>query len=726
MQGFFSFLYFKIYFSINNKIKIIKTKRIKVFIYQEIQVKDYYLKIGRGKPLPLGANFIENGINFSVYSSLAERIHLVLFESGKEPPFIEIELDPVLNKTGHIWHIYIEGLPGNVKYGYRAFGEFNPKEGKFFNPKKVLFDPYSLALSGGAEWGKRFKRKGNYYGYQRRSFVVKSNFDWQDDRQLARCYADTIIYETHVRGFTIHPSSGVKSRGTFKGLIEKLPYLKELGITAIELMPIMEFDELENINKNPKTGERLYNYWGYSTLAFFAPKASYAESGIRGGQVDEFKLLVKKAHEYGIEIILDVVFNHTGEGASPEVIYSFKGLDAKTYYMIDDNGNFLNFSGCGNTVNSNHPVVRNFIIDVLRYWVTEMHVDGFRFDLASILSRDEKGNVLPNPPVIEQISKDPVLSKTKIIAEAWDAAGLYQVGNFPGERWAEWNGKFRDDVRRFVKGDYGVVRDFVNRLLGSPDLYKPSGREPVHSINFITAHDGFTLWDLVSYNDKHNWENGEENRDGDNNNNSFNYGVEGETDDTKVLKIRKRQVKNFMTILFLSQGTPMMLGGDEFLRTQKGNNNAYCQDNEISWYNWEFLEKNRWFFEFVKKLIHFRKENRIFKMKTYKEIENYLDISFHGIKLNKPDFSYFSRSIAVLLKEKKDIKGNNLKQVFMIFNFWEKDLFFEIPEGEFFLKIDTYREDNSFLDKEEKVYTKKIKVEPYTIKVLIEKKGRYI
>lgn len=692
-----------------------------IFIYKTIDVDGHSLKIGRGQPLPYGAYYIEKGVNFSVFSSSADEMILVVFESGKESSLVEIEMSGKYNKTGNVWHIYIEGLPDNFKYGYRANGEFNPKEGKFFDEGKVLSDPYSLSLSGGAEWGKPFEREGKSFGYTRRSYIVKSDFDWENDIHLNTPFHDTIIYELHLRGFTRGASSKVEHKGTFKGLKEKIPYLKELGVTAIELMPIQEFDELGGYFFNPETGEKLFNYWGYSTLAFFTPKASYAFEGKTGGQVDEFKDMVKAFHKAGIEVILDVVFNHTAEGSREDTIFSFKGLDAGVYYMIDDDGKFMNYSGCGNTMNCNHPVVRSFILDALRYWVTEMHIDGFRFDLASIMGRDENGNVLPNPPIIEHIAKDPVLANTKIIAEAWDAAGLYQVGSFPGERWAEWNGKYRDCVRRFVRGDDGMVEEFVTRFLGSPDMYQKTNRQPFHSINFITSHDGFTMNDLVSYNNKHNYENGEDNRDGDNNNSSYNYGFEGETDDVEINKIRRRQITNFFTILLLSQGTPMILAGDEFGRTQKGNNNAYCQDSDTSWVNWNLLEKNRGLFEYVKKLILFRKETKLFGLESFREDITNVRISYHGIEPNKPGFEYYSRSIAVMLENSGDIKSETYKKIYIAFNFWEEALKFKLPGGRWELKIDTST-DALFYANSAIIGKKYYEVKPFSIAVLVDKK----
>jgi isoamylase len=551
-----------------------------------------------GFALPMGAFLKPKGVNFAVFTRHAETVTLVLFRSGTEKPCAEIPLDPNVNRTGHIWHILVHGLDPNLRYGYRMSGPCDPKgAGHYFSPKNLLLDPYAKALTGGSQWGVHYCRDGlcsPLSSFQRRCCIVGNEFDWEGDRPLNIPLEKSIIYELHVRGFTRHASSGVPHPGTYQGLVEKIPYLKKLGITAVELLPVAEFNELELTNHNPFTGEKLKNFWGYSPLAFFAPKAAYAVNGRNGNQVREFKEMVKALHRAGIEVILDVVFNHTAEGGSDGPVISFRGLDNIIYYLLDPRSReYLNFSGCGNTVNCNHPLVRHLIMDCLRYWVMEMHVDGFRFDLASILGRDQQGNVLSNPPMVEKIAEDPILAHTKIIAEAWDAAGLYQVGSFStNRRWAEWNGRFRDDVRRFLCGHEGMVAALATRIGGSADLYQDDGRRPHNSINFITSHDGFTLYDQVSYNEKHNLANGEGNRDGCNNNLSWNSGSEGPTDDEAINELRLRRIKTFAAILMLSQGVPMLMAGDEFGRTQRGNNNAYCQDNETSWLDWELAEKN--------------------------------------------------------------------------------------------------------------------------------------
>ena len=635
-------------------------------------------EIDRGAPVPFGATLVRGGINFAVYSPHAHSVSLVLFDECSQEPLMEFPLDADLNRTGFVWHAYVKGLNHGVKYGFRLRGEqpFNP-----IDERIVLLDPYARTTCGGKIWGKPFKinRDGKEHTF-RISAIINNAFDWGTDRQLNIPLSESIIYELHVRGYTIHNSSGVKAKGTFLGLTEKIPYLKELGITAVELMPITDFDETMIDRTNPRTGERLLNFWGYDPISFFAPKAAYAHTENEYQIVNEFKSMVKAFHQAGIEVILDMVFNHTGEGNEKGPVYHFKGLDKTVYYLIDpESGEYLNFSGCGNTLNCNHPVVRDMILDSLRYWVMEMHVDGFRFDLASILGRGRDGEVLANPPLIERIAEDPVLAHTKLIAEAWDAGGLYQVGNFPHfQRWMEWNGKFRDDVRRFVRGDAGMVPVLATRLAGSSDLYQDDGREPYHSVNFVTCHDGFTLQDLVSYNQKHNWENGENNRDGADENFSWNCGVEGEATEANVLKLRAQQKRNFMTILLLSQGVPMLLGGDEFGRTQKGNNNAYCQDNEISWVNWHLARENSDFLRFVRLLIRFRQAHPTFHRTHFKVqvLEGIPEMSWHGLKVGQPDWSEQSKWLG-LLYSTFPLTGD--PDIYLMFNAHEATKRFELP-----------------------------------------------
>jgi glycogen operon protein len=623
-----------------------------------------------GKALPLGASLSSDGVNFAIFSRNATAITLILFESAdKDSRWVEIPLDKRGNKTGNIWHCFIKDVKAGACYLYRADGPYFPERGQRFNPHKTLIDPYTKAVTDVSNWdfgkcaGYDPAKPGNdlTYSYdddiahQPRCIVVDDGFDWQGDVPLNYPLRFSIIYEMHVKGLTAHSSSGVEHPGTYLGVVEKIPFFKDLGITALEFLPVQEFNENEILRHNPRTGEKLKNYWGYSTAAFFAPKGSYASDKSPGAQVREFKEMVRELHKAGIEVILDIVFNHTAEGNELGPTFSFRGLDNSIYYMLNENRRYYqNYSGCGNTMNCNHPVVRSFIMDCLRYWVMDMHVDGFRFDLGSILGRDQNGRLLENPPTLERIAEDPVLNSTKIIAEAWDAGGAYQVGWFPGGRWAEWNDKFRDNVRRYWRGDPKETRYLATRISGSSDLYLRDGRKPFHSINFITSHDGFTLKDLVSYNGKHNDENGEENRDGSDNNSSYNYGDEGPTLDPVINTVRERQLKNLFTTLMVSLGTPMILGGDEFGRTQRGNNNAYCHDNEISWYDWTLLEENKSLFRFVKEIIAFRMRHPGFMRPefftgrggNYKAIP---DISWFNERGDNPDWDSIDYHLALRL-----------------------------------------------------------------------------
>lgn len=658
----------------------------------------------------------------------------MLYASGKGPAEARIPLEPDLNRTGDVWHVTISGFSEPVwamlRYGFRVRGPDDPAM------DRVLIDPYAKGLSGGAVWGSPLERPGYVpdAGYVRRCFIPRDTFgggfDWHGDRPINRPLKDTVIYEMHVRGFTRHGSSGVKAPGTFAGIIEKIPYLKSLGVTAVELMPINEFDELENDRRDPMTGATLKNYWGYSTINFFSPKASYASAGIEGGQVTEFKTMVRELHRSGIEVILDVVFNHTAEGNEKGPTFSFKGFDKGVYYMLNPDGTYKNYSGCGNTMNCNHPLVHDMIIDCLRYWVIEMHVDGFRFDLASILGRDENGGVLSNPPVVDAIDEDPVLSRTKIIAEAWDAAGLYQVGKFHSwSRWAEWNGKYRDDTRKFLKGDPGAAGVLATRLAGSSDLYHTSGRKPYHSINFITSHDGFTLMDLFSYNGKHNWRNGEDNRDGTNDNLSWNCGIEGSVKKPQILAERFRKIKNAWTFLMLSQGTPMVLAGDEFGHTQGGNNNAYCQDNPVSWIDWSLAEINLEILEFVKKAIGFRLSHPALRREYFFSGggagDSLPDVSWHGVKPWQPDFTGTSRTLAMLINGSMSDPVDC--DIYAAFNGWNESLAFEIPGPgrkwrRWLKKIDTAAErpDDFHADGvEPPLIGKKLTLTPMSVVVLV-------
>ncbi len=637
--------------------------------------------------MPLGSKTINNGINFAVYSKNATFATLVLFAGGKREPFAEVEIDPLINKTGDIWHIRIEGLSSGIRYGYRF--DRCPNENPHiyrYNSADVLIDPYARLITGADSWGDICGHdiEGEVCSpvRNRRSVALEDDdFDWGDDRPLNRPFAETVIYELHVRGFTFHQSANVVNKGTFAGLTEKIPYLKELGITAIELLPIYEFEETYSNMRDPNTGKFLLNFWGYHPINFFSPKLSYGSTPKKPESViREFKEMVKSFHKAGIEVILDVVFNHTSEGNELGHTFSFRGIDNKTYYMLDEDGGYKNYSGCGNTINCNHPVVREMILDSLRYWVMDMHIDGFRFDLASILGRGRDGEVLASPPLLEHIANDPILANTKLIAEAWDAAGLYQVGSFPSwGRWAEWNGKFRDDIRRFIKSDDGLALSVSNKLLGSPDIYMQSERTPYHSINFITCHDGFTLHDLVSYNQKHNISNGEDNRDGCDDNFSWNCGAEGQTSNKNVLALRKKQMKNLAAMLLLSDGVPMILAGDEFCRTQRGNNNAYCQDNEISWVDWNLKEKNFEFFRFFKNLIALRRRHPLLKFEDYAILYEEAEVEFLDNVAKKMSFKKEDRAFGMHIWLKKE-HGDALKEIYMFLNFDWKDKVIILPK----------------------------------------------
>jgi glycogen operon protein len=559
-----------------------------------------------------------------------------------------IPIIPALNRTYHYWHIFVPGVPPGQIYGYRALGPYDPANGLRFDPAKVLLDPYGRGVAVPKNYSRDAARSdGDNAATALKSIVVDpATYDWQGDAPLKQPSTRTIVYETHVRGFTRHPSSGVaeKSRGTFAGLIEKIPYLQQLGITAVELLPVFQFDAQDS-------PPGLVNYWGYAPVSFFAPHHAYSARQDPLGPINEFRDMVKALHRAGIEVILDVVFNHTAEGDHTGPTLSFRGLCNSTYYILDqDRACYANYSGTGNTLNANHPIVRRMIVDSLRYWVQEMHVDGFRFDLASILARGPSGQLLPNPPVLWDIESDPALAGTKLIAEAWDAAGLYQVGSFIGDSWQEWNGRFRDDVRSFFRGDEGALARFADRLLGSPAIYAHKAREAEQSVNFVTCHDGFTLNDLVSYNLKHNEANGEDNRDGANDNRSWNCGVEGPTDDPAIEKLRTRQVKNFLTATLLSLGMPMIVMGDEVRRSQGGNNNAYCQDNDTSWFDWTLVAKHADVHRFVtlltaRRLLRSAEPDR--QHESLSQLLREAKRAWHGVKLNRPDWSPSSHSVAL-------------------------------------------------------------------------------
>jgi isoamylase len=646
------------------------------------------LRTARGRSLPLGATALADGVNFALLCRHGTEVRLVLYPLDDGEPLAEIPLHPRKHRTGDHWHILVAGLPPSFRYGWRVDGPFGGVHR--FDPGIVLLDPSATALSNGTVWGSGTRvvpgSRPGMRGSTRRSLFVRRPFDWREDAPPLTPLEDSIIYELHVRGFTCHPSSGVSRPGTFAGLVEKIPYLTRLGVTAVELLPVHEFDEDDCPFFNPLSGERLRNFWGYNSIAFAAPKAAYAASAPEHGQVAEFREMVRAFHAAGIEVILDVVFNHTGEGDERGRTYSFRGLDNELFYLLGPRGEYLNFSGCGNTVHCNHPIVREMILTCLRFWVAEMHVDGLRFDLASVFGRDRHGNVLAEPPIVEMIVEDGVLGGTKLIAEPWDAAGLYQVGRFPfGARWSEWNGHYRDDVRRYWRGDPGQTSPLATRLCGSADLYQASGRQPHHSINFVTAHDGFTLWDLVSYNHKHNEANGEDNRDGMGENYSWNCGAEGPTDDPKILSLRRRQARNLMATLLLSQGVPMLLAGDEFLRTQRGNNNAWCQDNEVSWVNWGLAETNADFLRFTRMLIALRKRHPALRRRDFLQGggpggELAPDVVWHGVEPYQPDFSPGSRILAFALDGSRTGREPD-RDLYIACNAWSGPLDFRIPRA---------------------------------------------
>ena len=629
-----------------------------------------------GRSAPLGATVAQGGVNFSVFSRSASGVELLLFDREDDArPQRVVRLDPSANRTYHYWHVFVPGVrPGQI-YGYRVEGSNDPPSGRRFDSTKVLLDPYGR----GVVVPRTYSREAACGPDENTAIAMKSvvvdasAYDWEGDAPLRRLSSRTIVYEMHIRGFTRHSSSGVadKTRGTFAGLTEKIPYLQQLGITAVELLPVFQFDA-----QDCPPGK--LNYWGYAPVSFFAPHRAYSSRQDPLGPVDEFRDMVKALHQAGIEVILDVVFNHTAEGDHRGPTFSFRGLDNDTYYILEpDRSRYANYSGTGNTLNANHPIVRRMIVDSLRYWVEAMHVDGFRFDLASILARDASGQLMANPPVLWDIESDPSLAGTKLIAEAWDAAGLYQVGSFIGDSWREWNGRFRDDARSFFRGEEGSVARFADRLIGSPEIYGHKQREPEQSVNFVTCHDGFTLNDLVSYNEKHNEANAEGNRDGGNENRSWNCGVEGPTDDPAVEKLRNRQVKNFLTVTMLSLGLPMIAMGDEVRRTQQGNNNAYCQDNETSWFDWTLVAKHADVHRFVTLLIARRlmrdAEHEVEGMSLNQLIQQ-ANKGWHGVRLHQPDWRDCSHSLALTAELKKE------RILFhVILNAYWEPLDFELP-----------------------------------------------
>lgn len=598
-------------------------KRIDEFPTMEIDG----ISVRGGHVLPFGATLMENGgINFSINSADATGCTLLLFHAGEKEPYARLPFPEAFRVGNNYSMIVYDQNPETLEYAYSFDGRWDPEHGYRFRSEDQLLDPYAKLVSGRDIWGE------NENSVSWRGRIIREDFDWEDDRQLEIPMEDLIIYELHVRGFTADPKSGIKRKGTFAGIVEKIPYLKELGVNCIELLPIFEYDEMEM--KQIVDGHRVYNYWGYSTLCFFAPKSGYAASGPYALAADELKNMVKQLHKNGIEVILDVVFNHTGERGSNGPTINYKGIDNRTYYLLDEHGEYCNYSACGNTVNCNNAVVRNHILDCLRYWVSNYHIDGFRFDEAPILSRDTNGNPMANPPLLEALAHDPILAKTKLIAEAWDAAGLYQVGSFPApDKWAEWNAQFRECIRHFIKSDAYVGPELLYRLQGSPDIYP--NRKTHATVNYVTCHDGFTMNDMVSYNWKHNMANGEYNRDGIDSNVSWNCGEEGPTKNPEIEALRNRQVKNACALLLLSRGVPMLLSGDEFRNTQDGNNNVYCQDGPISWLNWDDLNTHKDVFDFYRSMICLRNEHPVLRKESHFSGHNgsgYPELSFHGEK----------------------------------------------------------------------------------------------
>lgn len=621
-----------------------------------------------------GACVASNGVSFTINSHGATRCTLLLFKPQAPKPYARIPF-PDSYRIGDTYSMLVYDIkPDEFEYAFSFDGPYEPAKGLLFNEENVLLDPYSRAVTGQRKWGEK-PEGGKDFEYRAR--VVKSSFDWGNIKQLEQPFEDLVIYETHVRGYTKDKSSGVSAPGTFAGLKDKIPYLKDLGINAVELMPIFEFDEMESARV--VDGVQLYNYWGYNTVSFFAPNTSYAFNEEHNHEGDELKSLIKALKENGIEVILDVVFNHTAEGNEMGPCFSFKGIDNNVYYMLTPDAHYYNFSGCGNVMNCNHPVVRSFIIDCLRHWAIEYRVDGFRFDLASILGRDQNGAPMANPPILESLSFDPVLGKMKLIAEAWDAGGLYQVGSFPSwDRWAEWNGRYRDDMRSFLKGDDGMAGNAITRITGSRDLYSPESRGHKASVNFMTCHDGFTLYDLYSYNEKHNEKNGWNNTDGDNNGHSWNCGAEGETDDPNVNGLRRRLIKNAFAALLCSRGPAMFFAGDEFCNTQFGNNNAYCQDNIISWLDWSRLEEFKEIHDFVRHMIQFRKEHPILRKMTKPSSCQFPEISVHNGTPFNASTDYKTKLIGIMYAGRnEEDKEDDI--VFYCMNAYWEPLVMQLP-----------------------------------------------
>lgn len=644
-----------------------------------------------------GATVIPGGINFTINSHQATGCELLLFKRKEKEPFAVIPF-PDNYKIGNCYSMIVFGIEvDELEYAYRMDGPYDPKKGLLFNKENILLDPYAKAVAGLREWGVEHNER-DYSGYRAR--VVKDDFDWGDYKQPLTPMEDVIIYELHVRGFTKDPSSGVDFPGTFDGIRQKIPYLKALGVTAVELMPIFEFDEMHDHRVHD--GKDLIDYWGYNTVNYFSPNTAYCSKPEYNREGNELKRLVKVLNENNIEVYLDVVFNHTAEGNEMGPVISFKGIDNNIYYMLTPDGFYYNFSGCGNTLNCNNPIVRRLILDCLRHWVIAYRIDGFRFDLASILGRNEDGSPMSQPPLLETLAFDPILGKVKLIAEAWDAGGMYQVGSFPSwNRWVEWNGRYRDDVRAFIKGDGNMEQVAANRITGSPDIYSPETRGHLASVNFITCHDGFTLHDLYTYNYKHNEANGWNNTDGANDNYSWNCGEEGETDNQEVNDLRHRMIKNAFVTLFLSRGIPMFLAGDEFGNTQFGNNNGYCQDNEISWLDWSLLEPNHELFTFVQYMIWYRKQHRVIRVDTERCSAGYPCISQHGLQPFWTNYSGHHRFVGVMYAGRKKSGGDELVYI-GINSYWEgQSVVLPAPPAgsKWYVMIDTYRRDSVVMDK---------------------------
>lgn len=665
-----------------------------------------------------GACVASNGVSFTINSHGATRCTLLLFKPQAPKPYARIPF-PDSYRIGDTYSMLVYDIkPDEFEYAFSFDGPYEPAKGLLFNEENVLLDPYSRAVTGQRKWGEK-PEGGKDFEYRAR--VVKSSFDWGNIKQLEQPFEDLVIYEIHVRGYTKDKSSGVSAPGTFAGLKDKIPYLKDLGINAVELMPIFEFDEMESARV--VDGVQLYNYWGYNTVSFFAPNTSYAFNEEHNHEGDELKSLIKALKENGIEVILDVVFNHTAEGNEMGPCFSFKGIDNNVYYMLTPDAHYYNFSGCGNVMNCNHPVVRNFIIDCLRHWAIEYRVDGFRFDLASILGRDQNGAPMANPPILESLAFDPVLGKMKLIAEAWDAGGLYQVGSFPSwNRWAEWNGRYRDDMRSFLKGDDGMAGNAITRITGSRDLYSPESRGHKASVNFLTCHDGFTLYDLYSYNEKHNEKNGWNNTDGDNNGHSWNCGAEGETDDPNVNGLRRRLIKNAFAALLCSRGPAMFFAGDEFCNTQFGNNNAYCQDNIISWLDWSRLEEFKEIHDFVRHMIQFRKEHPILRKMTKPSSCQFPEISVHNGTPFNASTDYKTKLIGIMYAGRNE-EDTEDDIVFYCMNAYWEPLVMQLPNGKHW-HVDTntnaeYFDGEDFTEKTELLGVNTIRVPARTTIILV-------